>query len=620
MMKRLIIIFLLSGGLNVGFSQQKSIEYQQLTDQLATGWNTWNYYSMLSYVKLPESLMLNLNLRPAVQGTPYDPDYFYDNVTVDKTDIIHPKAHSVDGSYTHIRIDSWKDKVLDIKTAAVHNDIFILINPLHRSPTRYFVELETGILWNKEGVVQNNQEHISAQFGSTNYQIRSTKKSTEIARPYSAPYQSFLADSLFAIYTGSFKTLEEVILIIEEAERQYRLQSEKYDALADAHEAVKTVLGWNTLYDADLDRVITPVSRGWNEAWQGFVLFEWDTYFAALLSGLHNKELAYSNALAITKPINQFGAVAFTQQPRMQLADNSQPPVGSMVCWLLYEKYNDRWFLEQVFDELLSWNRWWVKNRRNGKYLTWGASWQGASEQDARWESGLDNSPMYDEVKIDTVGANSLLNLADVGLNSLYVADCQYLSKMAEVLGKKEEAKELKWREKEFTQAVQTLWSDKHGIFLNKYLDTGQFSERLSPTLFYPMMAGIPTKAQAVRMFEEHFYNEDEFYGEYILPSCARNDPEYDNLYWRGAIWGPMNFLVYMGVKNYSNEAAAELSEKSYQMFINAWRRHGKVLENIHAEKGTDKLEEQVNADLFYHWGALMGLMKFMEEGYYSKP
>ncbi len=29
-----------------------------------------------------------------------------------------------------------------------------------------------------------------------------------------------------------------------------------------------------------------------------------------------------------------------------------------------------------------------------------------------------------------------------------------------------------------------------------------------------------------------------------ILPSIARNDVAYkDNVYWRGRIWGPMNFL-----------------------------------------------------------------------------
>ncbi len=616
-MKRLpkVIIFVLLS--NTLFGQSKSENYQQITDHLAIGWNTWNYYSMLSHVLLPEGLSINLNLRPSVLGTPYDPNYFYDNIAVDKSGVVRPKAHSINGNYTRIEINDWKGNALDIQTAAKDGELYILINPYRRSSTKFFIELQSGILWNYPGRLTSDGESITAEFEHKQVSINSTKLTVKAARPYSAPYKSYLADSIFSIYTGREKGLTEIVQIVNEARQNYDDSFRQFGEFADAHKAISTVLGWNTLYDADLERVITPVSRGWNEAWQGFVLFEWDTYFAALLSGLDHKELAYSNVLAVTKNLNRFGAVAFTQQPRNQLADNSQPPVGSMVSWLLYEKYKEKWFLNEIFDELLSWNRWWINNRRNGRFLTWGASWHGANAQDARWESGLDNSPMYDEVIIETVGDNSLLNLADVGLNSLYVADCQYLIRMAEVLGRHQEMKELQARENEFRSLVQELWDEEKGIYCNKYLDTGAFSDRLSPTSFYPMMAGIPTKKQADRLLKEHFYNPKEFYGPYMLPSCPRNDPAYNNLYWRGAIWGPMNFLVYMGLKNYSDAAADELARTSYELFMNAWKKHSFVLENIHAEIGSDNIEDQVNSDLFYHWGALMGLMKIMDEGRY---
>ena len=110
----------------------------------------------------------------------------------------------------------------------------------------------------------------------------------------------------------------------------------------------------------------------------------------------------------------------------------SQPPVGSMICWMLYEKYHDKWFLEEVYPKLLRWNRWWFNNRLNGKYLAWGG-WEGAELQIAKWESGLDNSPMYENARMQKKGSSSLMNLADVGLNSLYTADCDFLEKMAVV-------------------------------------------------------------------------------------------------------------------------------------------------------------------------------------------
>lgn len=83
----------------------------------------------------------------------------------------------------------------------------------------------------------------------------------------------------------------------------------------------------------------------------------------------------------------------------------------------------------------------------------------------------------------------------------------------------------------------QLLWNEHDGIFENRYWD-GRFSKRLSPTNFYPLHAGIPTTEQ-VRMVHEHLLNPEEFWGKYVIPTTARNDPALqDQYYWRGDIWG----------------------------------------------------------------------------------
>lgn len=599
----------------LGMSQDYR-DYDTFNDSLAQGWNTWNYESMLSHVLLPEALAVNLNLRPAVLGTPYDENYHFDKVTVTKTGMVRPRAHAFDGAYTDI-ILLWKGNRIQVQSTQKNDQLYLLISPLENSSTPYFIEVQSGFLWNKKGVVQRKENIIEATVNDKTLMVRTTGNTVENARPYTSPYLSIPSGHEFSVYTGEKTSLEAVKEILSEAKEKYERNSKIYGDYAEAFLATQSVLGWNTLYDADLNRVISPVTRGWNEAWQGFVLFEWDTYFASLLLGLGHKKYAYSNALAVTKGLNRYGAVAFTQQPRNQLADNSQPPVGSMVCWKLYEKYGDTWFLKEVYDELLSWNRWWVDHRLNKGYLTWGASWPNANVQDGRWESGLDNSPMYEKVTMQTVGQNSLFNMADVGLNSLYVMDCQYLLKMAKVLGKEDDIKEIGKREKQITEKVRSLWSSEKGTYLNKYLDTDTFSERLSPTLFYPMIAGIPSQKQARRVMLEHYYNPTEFFGNYMVPSISRNDPSYDNDYWRGAIWGPMNFLVYLGLKNYDDQAAKDLAENSYSLFMDAWTKHRYVFENINSEKGVSTPGDQLNCDPYYHWGALMGIMQFMEAGKY---
>ena len=57
-------------------------------------------------------------------------------------------------------------------------------------------------------------------------------------------------------------------------------------------------------------------------------------------------------------------------------------------------------------------------------------------------------------------------------------------------------------------------------------------------------------------MIAKHLKNPDEFWGKWVIPSIAFNDPAFkDQDYWRGRIWGPMNYLVYLGLQNYNDPA-----------------------------------------------------------------
>ncbi|MCK7531989.1 MAG: alpha,alpha-trehalase [Marinilabiliales bacterium] len=108
----------------------------------------------------------------------------------------------------------------------------------------------------------------------------------------------------------------------------------------------------------------------------------------------------------------------------------------------------------------------------------------------AKWESGLDNSPMYDDAVYDRLTHQMLL--ADVGLVSLYINDCRSLSEIAAVLGKTEVEQELVQRAAKYSVMLETLWDAGSGLYLNRDLLTGEFSRRLSPTLFYPLLGQGP--------------------------------------------------------------------------------------------------------------------------------
>ena len=164
------------------------------------------------------------------------------------------------------------------------------------------------------------------------------------------------------------------------------------------------------------------------------------------------------------------------------------------------------------------------------------------------------------------------------------------------------------------------MWDEEQGIYLNRRLDTGEKSYRISPTNFYPLLAKVCTQKQAETMMEKHYFNPDKFYGEFVMPSISRDDPAFkDNSYWRGRIWAPMNFLVYLGMRNYDlPKARKDLVEKSLTLLMKSWNENGSVYENYNSVTGRG--DDKVSSDPFYHWGALLGFMSFFENGSMHPP
>jgi hypothetical protein len=623
---KIFLILIIAFAFSACTSRVKEPEQNQDTLQknILKGWNTWNNPNLLSFVKMPEGLSLRVTFRKK-GGGPYWVDQAYIvGPNVNFKEKITPVAHAYDGSYIEMKLE-WAGMKSTIKAAHDGEDLLILVSPDSSPAKPHFLVLEAGILWNQsQARITNHKDHLDAELTGGKMTIRSTNKPVDLSFPLPTAHLTFESGSENALYTGKERSLEEIKTIVEREKHKFESGKDKYNELAEAYEAMQAVLSWNLFYDAQNKRAITSVSRVWNEAWGGYIIFDWDTYFAALMLSLDQKELGYSNAISITNSITERGFIPNVDASfGVKSFDRSQPPVGSMVCKLIYDKYQEKWFLREVYDKLLTWNRWWDKNRNNQGFLSWGSDPHPKGMDNpnrkgaAMLESGLDNSPLFDDATFNP--EKHVLELADAGLMGLYVADCNYLSEIATVLGKTEDAKELKGRSAQYGKKLMELWDDKTGIFRDKYTDRNEFSTHLAPTNFYPLIAGVATQEQAERMIKEHFMNPDEFYGKYMIPSIARNDPGFpDNSYWRGRIWAPMNFLVYMGLRNYKlPEARKVLVDKSLDLILSEWRKNRHVYENYNSVKGGGG--DVPNADAFYSWGGLLGFISLMDKGYYNK-
>ena len=79
-------------------------------------------------------------------------------------------------------------------------------------------------------------------------------------------------------------------------------------------------------------------------------------------------------------------------------------------------------------------------------------------------------------------------------------------------------------------------------------------------------------------------------------------------MYWRGRIWAPLNYWVYLGLQRTGEtNAASDLAEKSLILFEKSWQQR-LCGENYNADTG--EVLDQADTDAFYSWGALLPLIK----------
>ena len=274
-----------------------------------------------------------------------------------------------------------------------------------------------------------------------------------------------------------------------------------------APEAIGNSMFWNSLYVPSLGLEFPTISRHWDKGFGGWVVGEWDCFFGSLLTNVEDTEQTSAATRAILLSQSANGVVPNVDGASGTSPDRSQPPVGSYIVWKNYQRNQDKEILEWAYPRLKKWHDWWFANRGDGQpwrdgnrdgLLEWGSD-KGSTFsvggrgflQAAKFESGMDDSPMYDDAIYDP--KTHTMNLDDVGLNSLYALDSECLAKIAEILGKEDDKRRFTADYERMKATMQKeLWNEKDGIYENRYWD-GRFSHRLSPTNFYPMLAGVAT-------------------------------------------------------------------------------------------------------------------------------
>lgn len=194
------------------------------------------------------------------------------------------------------------------------------------------------------------------------------------------------------------------------------------------------------------------------------------------------------------------------------------------------------------------------------KYKGIGYEWSGIS-------SGMDNTPRTRAGKgmlwVDAISQQALSAL--------------YISRLAKVAGDGATAREFEKKWKELRVIVNKYyWDDSDGCYYDIVPapsgETASVADVqaspsawrttgiLTPASFWPMLAEIPSKAQARRM-TEFALRPDKLGGEVPWVTVSRDDPDFDandGWYWRGSMWLPTAYMGIKALEKYGFQEAAD--------------------------------------------------------------
>ncbi len=325
-------------------------------------------------------------------------------------------------------------------------------------------------------------------------------------------------------------------------------------------------------------------------------VWQWDAYFHALAYRHVEPKLAQDQIRIvldhqredgmIPDAIHDEGVITHLNFPVE--ADVTKPPLLAWAAWKLYEMDHDREFLEEIYEPVVRWNRWWFeRNDLDG---------DGLPEYQHPFSSGLDDSPLWDEG----------MPVTSPDLNTYLVLQEEALARIAGEIGLKEEVELWRGRAERLTQRmIERLWDAEAGLFWAKR--QGQPVRVVTPFNLFPLLTSRLPDAITARLLAR-LTDPQEFWTRYPVPTVAINDPKYEPLtMWRGPSWVNINYLLIEGLQRIGQRSiAAELRRRTLEMISN----HDDIYEYYHPETG----EVPPKAAPLFGWSSALFIEMAIEE------
>lgn len=341
-------------------------------------------------------------------------------------------------------------------------------------------------------------------------------------------------------------------------------------------------------------------------------LYDWDQYFEAIVQIYMGWPAEYiKNGVTIfLDHQKESGLIARSVPSRKSNEAEHVKPFLAQITLLVFDNYDDtQWFSNDYFNKMKLYLDFWLNDMDINK--------NGLSEWMSAPHSGMDNQHERAGWWLDRISES-------VDLNSYLVRETRAFARIAEIMGKKEIAKEYLSIAEERAQTIRNLlWDEEDGFFYDLYIsnnihgikkrETGKAIKVKSVAGFSPFWAGIATKEQARELVHNHLMNPNEFWTNYPIPALSKSEPGYTEqrilsdlgCSWRANTWIPTNYMIYHGLKNYGyNELATLVAVRTHQLINKAGDR-----EYYTSDTGTG-----CGLDPFWGWSLLGHFFMFEEE------
>jgi putative isomerase len=301
-------------------------------------------------------------------------------------------------------------------------------------------------------------------------------------------------------------------------------------------------------------------------------LWLWDSALHALAYRYIDPELARDQIRAMIAhqlsdgmmpdAVYDEGVVAEIDHPIR--AEVTKPPILAWAVLKLHETDPDLDFLHEIYVPLVRWNAWWFSMNDDDV--------DGLAQYNHPFSSGLDDSPLWDYG----------MPVEPPDLNTYLCVQMGSLAMIAEHLGMDSEG--AMWRRRAGAivgRMLEDFWDDEAGVF--RALHNEGPIPVVTPFNLYPLWTGqLP--AEIRDRLIDHLTNPEEFWGEYVIPTVARNDPNYDPAtMWRGPVWANINYFFIEALHQVGrDDLARTLRDKTLELVMS----HSSVFEYYNAETG----------------------------------